>query len=149
VCEKRSNHTVYKINYHFLWCLNYHHAILKSIEDSLEASFRDVYNQYGYEILSLHILPDHVHLFLSAHPKHASGEIARTIKNITAREMWEQHESFCRSICGIVGSGNGRATSERQEQSQRRRLNGISNVQNTSKCRLLGVKPRGTCLVYF
>ena len=47
MCEKRSNHTVYKINYHFLWCLKYHHAILKSIEDSLEASFREVYNQYG------------------------------------------------------------------------------------------------------
>jgi putative transposase len=43
---------------------------------------------------SLHISPDHVHLFLSAHLNHASGEIVRTVKSITAREMWEQHESF-------------------------------------------------------
>ena len=51
-------------------------------------------DQYNYEILSLHISPDHVHLFLSAHPKHAPSEIVRTVKSITAREMWEQHELY-------------------------------------------------------
>jgi REP element-mobilizing transposase RayT len=84
--EKRSNHTVYNVNYHFVWCpksskskicvprgisdpAQYRHSILESIEDSLDASFRDVCDEYGHEILSLHISPDHVHLFLSAHPK--------------------------------------------------------------------------------
>jgi putative transposase len=66
--------------------------ILEPIEDTLEASFRDVCDEY--EILSLHILPDHVHLFLSAHTKHAPSEVVRTVKSITAREMWEQHEPF-------------------------------------------------------
>ena len=51
-------------------------------------------DEYGYEILSLHISPDHVHLFLSAHPKYAPSEIVRTVKSITAREMWEQYEPF-------------------------------------------------------
>jgi putative transposase len=103
--EKRSNHTVYNVNYHFVWCPKYRHAILEPIKDSLGASFRDVRDGYGYEILSLHISPDHVHLFLSAHPKwferpglsssressilerHAPSEIVRTVKSITAREM--------------------------------------------------------------
>jgi putative transposase len=76
-----------RVNYHFVWCPKYRHAILEPIENSLEASFRDVCDEYGYEILSLHISPDHVHLFLSAHPKHAPSEIARTVKSITAREM--------------------------------------------------------------
>jgi putative transposase len=49
--------------------------------------------EYDYEILSLHISPDHVDLFLSAHPKHALSKIVRTVKSMTAREMWEQHES--------------------------------------------------------
>jgi putative transposase len=49
--------------------------------------------EYDYEILSLHISPDHVDLFLSAHPKHAPSKIVRTVKSMTAREMWEQHES--------------------------------------------------------
>ncbi len=88
----------------------YRHAILEPIEDSLEASFRNVCDEYDYKILAssenrrfsgsretsslerLHISPDHIHLFLSAHPKHAPSEIVRTVKSITAREMWEQHE---------------------------------------------------------
>ena len=51
-------------------------------------------DEYGYEILSLHISPDHVHLFLLAYPKYAPSEIVRTVKSITAREMWEQYEPF-------------------------------------------------------
>ena len=85
--QKRSNHTVYNVNYNFVWCPKYRYAILEPIEDSLESSFRDVCDEYGYEILSLHISPDHVHLFLSAHPKYAPSEIVRTVKSITAREM--------------------------------------------------------------
>jgi putative transposase len=56
-----------------------------------------VCDEYGYDLQSLHISPDHVHLFLSAHPKHAPSQIVRTVKSITAREMWEQHESFLES----------------------------------------------------
>ena len=90
--EKLSNHTVYNVNYHFVWCPKHRHPILGVIEDSLESSFREVCDDYNYEILSSHISPDHVHLFLSAHPKYAPSEIARTVKSITAREMWQQHE---------------------------------------------------------
>ncbi len=91
---RRSNHTVYTINYHFVWCPRYRTAILDRIESSLEQSIRTVADEYGYDILSLHISSDHVHLFLSAHPKHAPSEVVRTVKSITAREMWEQHESL-------------------------------------------------------
>ena len=70
MAEKRSNHTVSNLNYHFVWCgqseidclqtgdlqcPKYRHAILDPIENSLEASFRDVCDKYGYEILLLHI----------------------------------------------------------------------------------------------
>ncbi|NKE38036.1 IS200/IS605 family transposase [Natronococcus sp. JC468] len=89
---RHGNHAVYTINYHFVWCPKYRHAVLDLIEAPLERSIRGVSERYGYEILSLHIAPDHVHLFLSAHPKHAPSEIVRTIKSVTAREMWEQHE---------------------------------------------------------
>jgi len=92
--EKWSNHTVYNVNYHFVWCPKYRTAILEPIEASLEASFRDVCDEYDYEILSLHISPDHVHLYVSAHPKYGQSVIVRTVKSITAREMWEQDGSF-------------------------------------------------------
>jgi len=36
--EKRSNHTVYNVNYHFVWCPKYRHSILELIEESLKTS---------------------------------------------------------------------------------------------------------------
>ena len=78
--ETRPNHTVYNINYHFVWCPKYRHSVLDEIEQSLEVAFREVCDEYNYEILSLHISPDHVHLFVSAHPKHSPSEIARKIQ---------------------------------------------------------------------
>ena len=105
--ETRSNHTVYNINYHFVWCRQseidclqisdlqcpkYRHSVFDEIEQSLEVAFREVCDEYNYEILSLHISPDYVHLFVSAHPKYSPSEIARKIKSIAAREMWKQHE---------------------------------------------------------
>lgn len=96
---RRSNHTVYTINYHFVWCPKYPNANLDSIESSLEQSIRDVADEYGYDILSLHISANHFHLFLSAHPKHAPSEIVRTIKSITVREMWGRHEPLLEQEC--------------------------------------------------
>jgi len=50
---RRGNHTVYTINYHFVWCPKYRHTILDRIEVSLEQSIRSVAERYGYDILSL------------------------------------------------------------------------------------------------
>ena len=103
--ENRSNHTVYNVNYHFVWCpksskaklcvprgifdpAQYRHAILEPIDDSLEASFRDVFEEYGYEILSIHISPDHVHLFVSAHPKWFER---RSLSSSRESEILERH----------------------------------------------------------
>jgi Transposase and inactivated derivatives len=92
--KTQSNHTAYNINYHFVWCPKYRNSVLDEIRKSLETSFERVCDEYNYKILSLHISPDHVHLFLSAHPKCSPSEIVRKIKTITATEMWEQHESL-------------------------------------------------------
>ena len=97
--EKRSNHTVYNVNYHFVWCPKYRHAILEPIEESLEASFRDVCDGYGYEILSLHISPDHLHLFPEARTErdcangqehHGAGDVgtARTVLGGVSVGWW-------------------------------------------------------------
>ena len=67
--EKRSNHTVCNINYHFVWCpksskskisvprgisdpAQYRRSVLGEIEQSLEPSFREVCDEYNDEILS-------------------------------------------------------------------------------------------------
>ncbi|ELZ96721.1 transposase IS200-family protein [Haloferax mucosum ATCC BAA-1512] len=138
---------MYNVNYHFVWCpksskskicvprgisdpAQYRHAILEPIEDSLEASFRDVCDQYNYDILSLHISPDHVHLFLSAYPEYSPSEIVRTVKNITAGRCGNSTNHSWRSTCGAVGFGRNRTTWGRQAMFRPTRLSSISSERN-------------------
>ena len=49
-------------------------------------------DEYADERPSLPISPDHVHLFLSAHPRHAPTELVRTVTIFTGRAMWERRD---------------------------------------------------------
>jgi len=91
----RERTNVHKLQHHFIWCPKYRKSVLEGeVRDRLEELIEEKADELDLEILELAIRPDHVHLFLSAHPKHTPSEIVRTVKSITAREMWEQHESF-------------------------------------------------------
>ena len=121
VGEKRSNHTAYTVNYHFVWCRRskidclqlsdlqcpkYYHAILEPIENSLEASFWSVCDEYDHELLSLHVSPDHGHLLLSATRNILGARLYRLLK-LSRHEGYENNTNrSLRGICGAVGSGS-------------------------------------------
>lgn len=71
-----SNHPVYSINDHFVWCPRYSHSFLHYVEETLESEFYAIVKRNNDELRSLYISPAHVHVFLSAHPKHAPSAIA-------------------------------------------------------------------------
>ncbi len=56
--------------------------------------------QYGFEILAVEVMPDHVHLFVSAPPKFAPAEIVRLFKGITSRKLKKEFESLRRQYWG-------------------------------------------------
>ena len=140
--EKRSNHTVYNVNYHFVWCPKYRHAILEAIEDSLESSFRDVCDEYGYDILSLHISPDHVICFCQpTRNTHRAKSCGRSRASRRGRCGDNTNRSW-RSICGVAGFGRNRTTSGRQEMFRPTRLSSILSERNTFSG-AYGPHPRG------
>jgi putative transposase len=78
-------HSKYNINYHLVWCPKYRHSVLKGkIEDYFKKLLENICNHYGYQILALEVMPDHVHLFLSIKPQISPTDVVRTIKSITA-----------------------------------------------------------------
>ena len=93
--ETRSNHTVYNINYHFVWCPKYRHSVLDEIEQSLEVAFREVCRVQLRDIVVAYLARPRTSVCFSN--KHSPSEIAGKIKSITAREMWQQHEPLLES----------------------------------------------------
>ncbi|MGC8735072.1 MAG: IS200/IS605 family transposase, partial [bacterium] len=62
---KSTQHAKYQIAYHFVWISKYRKAILTGkVKEFLEEIFQEIAEEYGFEILSMEIMPDHIHLFV-------------------------------------------------------------------------------------
>jgi putative transposase len=53
-------------------------------------------DQYGFEVLALEVMPDHVHLFVSAPPKYVPAQVVRLFKGITSRKLKQEFASLRR-----------------------------------------------------
>lgn len=87
---KKTSHSIYNINYHIVFCPKYRHHIFKGeLEPELSKCFKVVCDCYGYDLIEQAIMPDHVHLFISAPPTIAPVNIVRKLKSISANEIFE------------------------------------------------------------
>jgi len=74
---KREAHAVWSLNYHFVFVPKYRKKVLTGrVKSRLEELVREQCEKNGFEIISLEIMPDHVHLFVSAPPRFALCEVA-------------------------------------------------------------------------
>ena len=98
---RRNPHCVYVINYHLVWIPRYRKQILTGdIEARLKQLLGEIATQYGFEILAHEVMPDHVHLFVSAPPKFSPAEIVRLFKGITSRRLKQEFLQIRRAYWG-------------------------------------------------
>ena len=101
---KRTSHSVYNLNYPIVLVTKFRHSVLTDrIEEFLKEKIAEVCESYGWELMSLEVMPDHVHLFISAPPKIAPLTIASTIKSITAVAIFTKFKGLKRRY--FWGSG--------------------------------------------
>ena len=81
------SHTVYKIQYHFVFVTKYCYQVLKG---DVGHRVRDLIRQtFEIEIIQGVVSKDHVHLLLSAPPTLAPSEIMRSIKSRSSNKLFE------------------------------------------------------------
>lgn len=81
---QRNSHQVYEIGYHIIFCTKYRHKVLVGeAETTCRNSIAETCLAYGWQLKELEIMPDHVHMFVSAPPQTAPAEIARTVKSLS------------------------------------------------------------------
>mgnify|MGYP003902679567 CR=1 FL=1 len=77
---------VYNVNYHIVWSVKYRKAVLKGgIDETLKEMFAQIAAEKGFTIHAMKVMPDHVHVFVSAHPKLSPSYIAKMLKGISGR----------------------------------------------------------------
>jgi putative transposase len=84
-------HTVHLIVYHIIWCPKRRRKVLTGkVAERLEQLIGEVANENAWEVLTLAIQPDHVHLFLRANPYTLPTDIARLIKGRSSHMLREE-----------------------------------------------------------
>jgi putative transposase len=92
---KLSKHAAHNLNYHFVWCPKFRRKVLEGeVAVSLDGLIRFKAGQIGLEVLALEIMPDHVHLFVSAPPTISPHNIANHIKGFTSHELRERYPAL-------------------------------------------------------
>ena len=84
-------HTVHLIVYHIIWCPKRRRRILRGeIAQRLEQLVNEVVNEHNWQVLTLRIQPDHVHLFIRSNPFPLPMDIARPIKGSSSHILREK-----------------------------------------------------------
>jgi len=82
---KAISHVKYHIWYHIVFCPKYRKPVLvDEIEIELRKLVAEICVTENWEAKAIEIMPDHVHLFVSAPPTVSPTEIVLRIKSITA-----------------------------------------------------------------
>jgi putative transposase len=66
----------------------------ENIEESLKQILQDIAEKYGYEIMEMEIMPDHLHLFVATKPTVAATDVIRTLKSLSAIKLFAKYSSL-------------------------------------------------------
>jgi putative transposase len=102
------SHTVYNIEYHFVWVTKYRYKVLTGdIALRVKELVRQTCEAFEIRIMSGVVSKDHVHVFVSAPPSMAPSEIMRRIKGRTSSKLFEEFSHIKKRYWGRHFWGRG------------------------------------------
>jgi len=98
---KRTSHAVYDLKYHMVWVPKYRKMVLRGeLAKRLKTNIQEISERYGFEIDTMEVMDDHVHLFLSAPPRYSPARIVQIIKSISAKRVFKQFPEVKKQLWG-------------------------------------------------
>ena len=92
---------VYSLQYHIVWCVKYRRSVLVGeVEDDLKACLYEIAAEYGFRIVALETMPDHVHMLVDCRPQFFPSDMIKIIKGNTARRLFIQHPELKTKLWG-------------------------------------------------
>jgi len=80
---------VYNINYHIVYSTKYRKKVLTGeIGEALKKINEEIALNNDIGLIEQEVMPDHVHLFVSAHPKYSPSKIVKIFKGGSARKLF-------------------------------------------------------------
>ena len=98
---KRTSHAVYDAKYHLVWAPKYRKWILRGdVREKAEQVFREIAENHDFEIDTMEIAKDHVHLFISFPPRYSISKVVGMLKSISASVIFCEHPEVKKQLWG-------------------------------------------------
>ena len=95
------SHTVYKIEYHFVFVTKYRYHVLKGdIGYKVRDLIKQTCDMHEIEIKKGSVSPNHIDIFVSALANIAPSEIMRRIKGRSSRKLFETFPELKKKYLG-------------------------------------------------
>ncbi|MBW7997883.1 MAG: IS200/IS605 family transposase [Candidatus Glassbacteria bacterium] len=98
---KRTSHAIYDTKYHLVWAPKYRKLILRGdLKDRVESIFEEISRNHDFEIDTMEIAEEHVHIFLSFPPRYSISRVVGMLKSISASIIFREHPEVKRELWG-------------------------------------------------
>lgn len=88
---QKSAHATDCTRYHLVWIPKYRRGLLTGpIQQRLRELLAGICERYGYELDTLSVQTDHVHVCLSFPPRISITQAVQTLKGVSARKLSEE-----------------------------------------------------------
>ena len=88
---KRTSHAVYDTKYHLVWTPQYRKWVLRGdVRRRVEELLREIAQDFGFEIDTMEVAADHVHIFLDFPPRYSIAKVVGILKSISASRACEE-----------------------------------------------------------
>lgn len=86
------SHAVYSCQYHIIWCPKYRRKVLTNgIDERLREIIIEKQEDYGYSVIEMEIMPDHVHLLIDVDPtRYGVNNVVSKIKGYSSHVLREE-----------------------------------------------------------
>ena len=86
---------IYSCQYHVIFCTKYRRSVLEDgIDIRLKELVLEKQKEYGYDILDMEVMPNHVHLLLDIDPKRGVVTVVNLIKGYTSHELRNEYSTL-------------------------------------------------------
>lgn len=87
---KSARNLVYSCQYHVIFSPKYRRNILQNgVDVKLKDYFSEVSSKFGFDILEMEIMPDHVHLLIDVNPNFGISKAVAKLKSHSAKKLKE------------------------------------------------------------
>jgi putative transposase len=91
--------SVFNLNYHIVFCPKYRRKVLvNGVDERLKELILEKAIALGVEVSGLEVMPDHVHLFITAPPSDAPQHYVNQFKGYTSRVLRQEFPELKRKL---------------------------------------------------